>query len=183
MAGYGILRLGLVPTGTDLTRLVVFFLVSVVYISLWLAVAILFSTLSRRSSTTILATIALWLVMTFFAGLVSGTIADALHPTTSSSAPEAVLANARLDQDIHRISPDELYEEATQVLLDPAARTTSSLVASSRLDQALPSSLSLDAEPVAGVVAGGQHGCRRGGHLRRRLPGLPAPGDPRLTRW
>ena len=58
--------------------------------------------------------------------------------------PEAVLANARLDQDIHRISPDELYEEATQVLLDPAARTTSSLVASSRLDQALPSSLSLD---------------------------------------
>ena len=70
VAGYGILRLGLVPTGTDLTRLVVFFLVSVVYISLWLAVAILFSTLSRRSSTTILATIALWLVMTFFAGLV-----------------------------------------------------------------------------------------------------------------
>jgi ABC-2 type transport system permease protein len=122
VAGYGILRLGLVPTGTDLTRLVVFFLVSVVYISLWLAVAILFSTLSRRSSTTILATIALWLVMTFFAGLVSGTIADALHPTTTSSAPEAVLANARLDQDIHRISPDELYEEATQVLLDPAAR-------------------------------------------------------------
>ena len=144
VAGYGILRLGLVPTGTDLTRLVVFFLVSVVYISLWLAVAILFSTLSRRSSTTILATIALWLVMTFFAGLISGTIADALHPTTSSSAPEAVLANARLDQDIHRISPDELYEEATQVLLDPAARTTSSLVASNRLDQALPSSLSLD---------------------------------------
>jgi ABC-2 type transport system permease protein len=122
VAGYGILRLGLVPTGTDLTRLVVFFLVSVVYISLWLAVAILFSTLSRRSSTTVLATIALWLVMTFFAGLLSGTIAE----------------------DIHRISPDELYEEATQVLLDPAARTTSSLVASSRLDQALPSSLSLD---------------------------------------
>ena len=109
-----------------------------------LAVAILFSTLSRRSSTTILATIALWLVMTFFAGLLSGTVADALHPTTASSPPEVVLANARLDQDIHRISPDELFEEATQVLLDPAARTTSSIVASSRLDQALPSSLSLD---------------------------------------
>ena len=37
-----------------------------------------------------------------------------------------------------------MREEATQVLLDPAARTTSSIVASSRLDQALPSSLSLD---------------------------------------
>ena len=82
--------------------------------------AILFSTLSRRSSTTVLATIALWLVMTFFAGLLSGTIADALHPTTLLQRPEAVLANARLDQNIHRISPDELYKEATQVLLDPS---------------------------------------------------------------
>ena len=144
VAGYGILRLGLVPTASDVTRLVVFFLVSVIYISLWLAVAILFSTLSRRSSTTVLATIALWLIMTFFAGLLSGTVADALHPTNDSSPPEAVLANARLDQNIHRISPDELYEEATQVLLDPAARTTSSLVSSSRLDEALPSTLSLD---------------------------------------
>jgi ABC-2 type transport system permease protein len=144
VAGYGMLRLGLVPSAGDLTRLVVFFLVSVIYISLWLAIAILFSTLSRRSATTALATIALWLVMTFFAGLLSGAIADALHPTTSDSPPEAVLANARLDQSIHRISPDELYEEATQVLLDPAARTTSSLIEAQRLDQALPSSLSLD---------------------------------------
>ena len=182
VAGYGILRLGLVPTGTDLTRLVVFFLVSVVYISLWLAVAILFSTLSRRSSTTVLATIALWLVMTFFAGLLSGTIADALHPTSSSSAPEAVLANARLDQNIHRISPDELYEEATQVLLDPAARTTSSLVRVQPAGPGAPELAVAGREPLPGVVAGGRHGRCRGGHLRRRLPGLPAPGDPRLTR-
>ena len=144
VAGYGILRLGLVPTGADVTRLLVFFVVSVVYVSLWLAVAILCSTLSRRSSTTALATIALWLIMTFFAGLLSGTVADAVHPTNSSSTPEQVLANARLDQAIHRLSPDELYEEATQVLLDPAARTTSSIIAANRLDQALPTSLSLN---------------------------------------
>jgi ABC-2 type transport system permease protein len=144
VAGYGILRLGLVPSAADVTRLIVFFLVSVVYIALWLAFAILLSTVSRRSATTALATIALWLVMTFFAGLLSGAVADAIHPTTANSAPDQVLANARLDQSIHRISPDELYEEAVQVLLDPAARTTSNLIESQRLDQALPTSLSLD---------------------------------------
>jgi ABC-2 type transport system permease protein len=41
-------------------------------------------------------------------------------------------------------APDELYDEAVQVLLDPAARTTSNLIESQRLDQALPTSLSLD---------------------------------------
>jgi ABC-2 type transport system permease protein len=159
VAGYGILRLGLVPTAADVTRLVVFFLVSVVYIALWLALAILFSTLSRRSATTALATIALWLVMTFFAGLLSGAIADAVHPTSDSSPPEQILANARLEQSIHRISPDELYEEGVQVLLDPAARTTTNLIASQRLDQALPTSLSLEQSvslawwQVVGMVA------------------------------
>jgi ABC-2 type transport system permease protein len=144
VAGYGILRLGLNPSGADVARLVAFFLVSVVYIALWLAIAILLSTLSRRSATTALATIALWLVMTFFAGLLSGAIADAVHPATSDSPATEVLANARLDQDIHRISPEELYEEAVQVLLDPATRTTSSLLEAQQVDQALPSSLSLD---------------------------------------
>jgi ABC-2 type transport system permease protein len=144
VAGYGILRLGLVPSAADLTRLIVFFVVSVVYIALWLALAILLSTVSRHSATTALATIALWLVTTFFAGLLSGAIADAVHPTTANSAADQVLANARLEQSIHRISPDELYDEAVQVLLDPAARTTSNLIESQRLDQALPTSLSLD---------------------------------------
>jgi ABC-2 type transport system permease protein len=143
VAGYGILRLGLVPSGEDVVRLSAFFVVSVVYIAVWLAIAILFSTLSRRSATTALAVLALWLVTTFFAGLLSGAIADAVHPTNADSPSSQVLANARLDQNIHRISPDELYDEAVQVVLDPSARTTASLVETQQVDQALPSALSL----------------------------------------
>ena len=123
-AGYGILRLGLVPTGTDLVRLVAFFLVAVVYISLWLALSILLSVVSRRAATTALATIALWLVLTLFAGLISGIVADSRARRPADATTEQVLANARLDQDIRRLSPDQLYEEATQVLLDPSQQST-----------------------------------------------------------
>ena len=149
VCGYGILRLGLVPTASDLVRLVAFVVVLVAYISLWLGLAMLCSVVARRAATAALATIAVWLLFTFFAGLISGAIADAVHPVpvvssvASGSDTDAVLANARLDQTIRRISPEQLYEEATQVLLDPASRSTSTVVAASRLDQAIPGQLGL----------------------------------------
>jgi ABC-2 type transport system permease protein len=143
VAGYGILRLGLVPSLADLARVVAFFVVAVVYVGVWLALAILLSIVSRKAATIALGTIAVWLLMAFFAGLISGSIADAVHPTDANSTPEQVYANSQLDQHIHRLSPTELYQEAVDTLLDPASRTTSDLVASSRLDQAIPSSLSL----------------------------------------
>ena len=60
-----------------------------------------------------------------------------------STSVDQVLANARLDQRIHRFSPEELYEEATQVLLDPGARTTASIIEASKVDQAVPGELAL----------------------------------------
>jgi ABC-2 type transport system permease protein len=144
VAGYGIVRLGLIPSGADLARLIAFFVVSVVYVGVWLALAILLSIVSRKAATIALGTIAIWLLMAFFAGLISGVIADAVHPTSSTSTPQQVYDNSQLDQHIHRLSPTELYQEAVDTLLNPAARTTSDLVASSRLDQAIPSALSLD---------------------------------------
>jgi len=143
VCGYGIVRLGLVPTGSDVVRILAFVVVLVAYISLWLAFAILCSVLARRAATAALATIAAWLLFTFFAGLISGAIADAVHPVKDTNDVAAVLANARLDQQIHRISPEELYQETTQVLLDPASRSTASVIESSRLDQAIPSELAL----------------------------------------
>jgi len=144
VAGYGIVRLGLVPSLADLARLVAFFVVAVVYVGVWLALAIFLSIVSRKAATIALATIAVWLLMAFFAGLISGSIADAVHPTDANSTPEQIYANSQLDQHIHRLSPTELYQESVDTLLNPASRTTSDLVASSRLDQAIPSALSLD---------------------------------------
>jgi ABC-2 type transport system permease protein len=152
VSGYGIIRLGLTPTLSDLVRLIAFVILSVVYVSIWLALAMLFSVVARRSATTALATIAVWLLMTFFAGLISGVVADTMHPVKDSTNAEQVLNNARIDQDVHRFSPEELYSEATSVLLDPTARTTATVIDAAQADQALPGDL--DLSDSLGIVAG-----------------------------
>ena len=152
VSGYGIVRLGLTPTGADVVRLVAYLVVAIVYVSIWLALAMLFSVVARRPATTALATIAVWLLMTFFAGLISGVVADSVHPVKDQTNSDQVLANAKLDQNIHRISPEELYRESTSVLLDPSSRTTASVIASTQLDQAVPGDLSLS--DSVGIAAG-----------------------------
>jgi ABC-2 type transport system permease protein len=144
VSGYGALRLGVGPTASDIARLVAFYVVAVVYIALWLALAILLSVVSRRAATAALAAIAIWLLCTLFGGLIAGVIADSVHNVDANSSVEQVLANARLELNIRRLSPDQLYRDATGVLLNPSRQTTG-IVVTDQTDNsaALPSSLPL----------------------------------------
>lgn len=143
VVGYGVFRLGVLPSGGDLVRIVAFLLVSIVYVALWLAVSLLFSVVTRRAATAALAVIALWLGLTLFFGLVSGGIADAVRSVPDSNpTTEQVLANARLEQQISRLSPDQLYREATGALLNPSRQSTG-IIVTDQSSQALPSTLSL----------------------------------------
>lgn len=141
VGGYGALELGVGPTASDLVRVLAFYVVALVYIALWLALAILLSVLTRRAATAALTTIAVWLLFTLFGGLIAGVIADSVHPVTADSSGEQVLRNARLDLNVRRLSPDQLYRDATGVLLNPSQRSTGLIVT----DQtgALPSELPL----------------------------------------
>lgn len=143
VSGYGALRLGVGPTWSDATRIFAFYVVAVVYIALWLALAILFSVVSRRAATAALAAIAIWLLCTLFGGLIAGVIADSVHNVDDNSSVEQVLANARLELNIRRVSPDQLYRDATGVLLNPSRQTTGIVVQDQADSSALPSSLPL----------------------------------------
>ncbi|MFP5488530.1 MAG: ABC transporter permease [Acidimicrobiia bacterium] len=141
VGGYGALQFGVGPTWSDLARVVAFYVVTLAYVALWLALAILLSVFTRRAATAALTTIAIWLVFTLFGGLIAGVIADAIRPIDAESTAEQVLDNARLELDVRRISPDQLYRDATGVLLNPSQRSTGIVVT----DQtgALPSELPL----------------------------------------
>ncbi len=143
VAGYGALRLGVGPTLGDVVRIIGFYVVAVVYISLWLALALLLSVVCRRAATAALAAIAIWLLLTLFAGLIAGIVADSAHKVSADSSTEDVLANARLELNVRRFSPDQLYKEATGVLLNPSRQSTGILVVQPE-DMALPSTLPLD---------------------------------------
>lgn len=141
VGGYGALRLGVGPTWSGLARVAAFYAVAVVYIALWLALAILLSVVSRRAATAALAAIAIWLVVTLFAGLIAGVIADAVHGVDANSSVDEVLANARLELNVRRLSPDQLYRDATGVLLNPSRQSTGIVVSDTA--GALPSNLPL----------------------------------------
>lgn len=143
VTGYGALRLGIGPTYGDVVRLAAFWVVSLVYIAFWLAVAMLLSVVTRRAATAALAAIALWLVFTMFAGLIAGAVADLVRDVPADATAEQVLDNARLELNVRRLSPDQLYREATGVLLNPSRQTTG-IVVLEQQDFALPSALDLE---------------------------------------
>jgi ABC-2 type transport system permease protein len=143
ISAYGALRLGLAPDGGDVVRIFAFYVTAVAYVSLWLALALLLSVVCRRAATAALAAIAIWLVLTLFAGLIAGVIADAVHPAPSDATTEQVLDNARAELTVRRFSPDEWYREATGVLLNPSRQSTG-IVVVDESTASLPSSLSLD---------------------------------------
>ncbi|MCR4440544.1 MAG: ABC transporter permease [Peptococcaceae bacterium] len=123
VAGLGLVLIGIPPTVEEALRIVVYMLLSVVYIAFWLALSILFSVLFRQTSTSALAGVAAWLFLAIFAGLLAGMVAEGIYPVTESSSTQQVLAQAHLQQALARISPSTLYDEAITTLLDPGVRT------------------------------------------------------------
>lgn len=143
VAGLGLLRLGIVPTAVEVWRLVLWLVVTVVYVSFWLGLATLCSVALRRAATSALVAIAAWLVLTLFAGLLLGLVTDAIAPVPEQPTADQIIRNARLEQQIGRLSPSILYEEATIALLNPEVRTIGFLLPQ-QIDRAVPGTLSLD---------------------------------------
>ncbi|MDN5347938.1 MAG: type transport system permease protein [Clostridia bacterium] len=123
VAGLGLLLIGVPPTTEEVVRLFLYLLLSVVYVAFWLAVSLLFSLLFRQAATSALAGIAVWLFFSVFVSLLAGIVADGFFPVNDQSPPSEVLRNIRWKQNLSRISPTTLYDEATVTLLNPSVRT------------------------------------------------------------
>jgi ABC-2 type transport system permease protein len=143
LCGYGIVQLGITPSGGDIARLVTFALVIVLYVGVWLALAILLSVLTRSAVTAVLAGMGLWLVLTLFAPLISGIVADAVSPADETATFEEQLSNAQAELWVRRLSPQGVYDEASSVLLNPQARSVG-ILSTTQLDQALADPLAFD---------------------------------------
>ena len=122
MTGLGILLLGLPPSGEEVLRGLAFLLCSLAYGGVWLAVALLFSTLFRSPATSALAALTLWLLFAVFWSMLTPLIANAVAPIDPID-PMTAVSNAYLTTGISRVSPNSLYAEMTLALLDPSTRT------------------------------------------------------------
>lgn len=142
VGGVGIVRLGIVPSAPEVARLLLWLVVLIFYVGVWLGLSMLFSVALRRAATSALASIAVWLVLALFFGLLVGVVADAIAPAPEGAAIEQVVRNARVQEWVSRISPTALYTEATFALLTPDA-PNSGLVVFPQL-RAIPSTLPVE---------------------------------------
>jgi len=142
IGGVSIGRLGIVPNTAEIARSAVFFLASMLYISFWLSLAILFSVLFDKTSTSALAALGVWIVLGFFIHMIAGIIADQIVPLGADSTPQELIRHEELRIAIMRFSPAYLLQEVSLAMLNPAVRILGPL-SPDRLQGFIPSPLSL----------------------------------------
>ncbi len=140
ITGFGLSLVGVVPTVEELWRIAVYFVISVFYISLWLGISIFFSILFRSIATSALASVALWIFLSFFVGLGAEAVANSIAPLDKQETnPEKILRHVRLKEGLSLASPMVLYTEATGTIIDPMRKSTGSLVLMTPMEQILSS--------------------------------------------
>ena len=121
VAGIGIFRLGITPSGEEVARMVLWLLVLLVYVAFWQGLATLSSVLLRRAATSALACIAAWLVLSLFWATLVGVVAGVVAPVPAEATPAEVIRHGQIQAWAGRLSPTGLYTEATLALLAPEA--------------------------------------------------------------
>ncbi len=132
ISGLGIWLIGVVPGPEEISRLAIYVVLSLLYISFWLGISILFSVVFRSTATSALASLAVWIFFSFFVSLGAGFLADAVSPIPSQSGgtidPNVILNHEEISSTISLFSPMTLYSEATNTILDPTRKTTRSII-------------------------------------------------------
>jgi ABC-2 type transport system permease protein len=119
VAGLGLRMIGVPPEPEEILRLFMFIIVSVLYGAFWMSLAILFSTLFKKTATSALASVAIWIFLFLFMSLIAGLIANAIQPVTQNSTVDEIAKFDTLFRMIGRISPGTLYTESIQAILLP----------------------------------------------------------------
>jgi len=156
--GIGLIAIGIPPTAEEFIRMFFFTLISIIYVSFWLNLSILFSVRFRQAATSALAGIAIWLFFSIFFNMIIDLLAKGLAP--SAYSPEYVIIGYQnFILNLSRISPAQLFSEITTTLLMPSVRSLGPL-SMEQVQGAIPSPLPLSQSllmvwpQVTGLIAG-----------------------------
>jgi len=128
ITGLGLNLVGVTPGIEEIWRILIYLLISIVYVSFWLGVAILFSILFRSIATSALAAIAVWIFFSFFVSLGASVMAGAITPDAGENNPEAMMTRAKITKAIALTSPMELYSDSAATIIDPMRKTNRSFI-------------------------------------------------------
>jgi ABC-2 type transport system permease protein len=128
VGGLGLRMIGVPPSSEELLRLFAFIFVSILYGAFWMALAILFSVVLNRGATSAIVSIAIWIFLFFFLGMIAQAIANAAVPITDQATIAQVTQNDLINRSISHISPSNLYGDITQALLYPEMGSSSAML-------------------------------------------------------
>jgi ABC-2 type transport system permease protein len=120
--GLGLIITGIPPTAEEFLRVISFILLSIIYVSFWLNLSILFSVKFHQPSTSALAGIAIWLFFTVFYTIIVHIVAKAAAPSATASTQQVVQYNDFI-MNLLRVLPNQMFSDATTSLLVPTVRS------------------------------------------------------------
>lgn len=138
MCGLAIPLLGFGPTFEGASRVILLSLLTVLYLAFWLSLGLLFSVLAKKTSTSMLASIATWLFFTIVINILAYLIASLMVPVPTGmfrtggpegqglellQSPEYLELMQRrvaITSRILKVSPINLYNEAALAILGVA---------------------------------------------------------------
>jgi ABC-2 type transport system permease protein len=139
--GIGIFKLGVPPTTEETGRALWFLLATIFYGGIWMALAMLFSSIFRSSATAALASIAVWAFFIFFWNIVVGLLLPIFGPNQIADVQDLVSAS-HTQLLLSRVSPLTLYADIATIMLRPTERFLG-FVLPVQLDRAIKAPLPL----------------------------------------
>ncbi len=123
MIGGGLLGTGVRIEPQELLRIFGFTLISVLYVAFWLSLSILLSIRFRQPATSALTSIGIWLFFTVFFPILVNLAIRPFLPNPNYISEQEYIGYNELILNLLRLSPSQLYTDATTILLMPSVRS------------------------------------------------------------
>jgi len=126
VAGYGLRMIGVPPSAEEIIRLFIFLVFIIIYGAFWIGLSMLFSVAFRSQATSLISSIALWILFSF------GILAIVIGSAQTTDAAQTVLW----------FSPNWMFARGSAAILHPMVRTLGTMT-QAQMAYMLPNPLSL----------------------------------------
>lgn len=142
IVGYAMFISGIPIEWQEIVRIIAFNGMTVLYVGFWLSIAILLSIRFKQAATSALTAIGIWLFFTVFFQVVVNIAIKAFIPDPNHLSPDKIAYYNEIILNVLRISPNQLYVDASTTLLMPTLRSLGP-VSMEQMIAAVPSTISV----------------------------------------
>ena len=131
VSGIAIPMLGFGPTGVEISKILIFTMLTMIYLFFWLSLGLFYSVFTKKPPISLISSIATWLVFVFVISIFASVISSIIVPLpgggfrrisgeelkTSQEFEETEKQRYLIQSRIEKISPTNLYENTASDLL------------------------------------------------------------------